>query len=108
MATMEQMIKGLSKRGEAPINAATAPVSAKRFGKFEEIKVDVLANDEMMKECENYKIFRLSEVDPALPKRSPEVSRVSVDGWLDGYSSSSTCSFNAQCMWQTCYYGTNS
>merc|ERR1739838_1078024 len=61
MASMDQMIKGLSKRGKAPVNAATAPVSEKRFGKFQEIKVDVLANDEMMKECENYKIFRVSE-----------------------------------------------
>merc|ERR1739838_653599 len=108
MATMDQMIKGLSKRGQAPINAATAPVSEKHFSKFQEIKLDVLANDEMMKECENYKIFRVSEVDPALPKRSPEVSRMPVHGWLDGDRVAGDCFFPGECVWQTCTYGTDS
>jgi len=101
MPTMEQMLKGLTKRENGPFNATNAKVVKKVFGHYEEINPTVLGHDDLIKECEDYTVFSMSQLDHDLPamKVSPLQS-------ADSYSDN--CFFHSQCIWQTCYVGSTS
>ena len=51
-------------------------MTKKRFGHYQEINLAALRNDDLIKECEGYKVYQVSEVDPNLPKRSIEISQM--------------------------------
>jgi len=103
MPTMEQMLKGLSKRENGPFNATNAKVVKKVFGHYEEINPTVLGNDDLITECEDYTVFRVSQLDHDLP--SMKVSPMQA---ADSYSDTTGCQFHSQCIWQTCIFGTDS
>jgi len=103
MPTMEQMLKGLTKRENGPFNATNAKVVKKVFGHYEEINPTVLGHDDLIKECEDYTVVRVSQLDHDLP-----TMKVSPMQAADSFSDTAGCEFHGECIYQTCQYGTDS
>jgi len=104
MATMEQNYRAFSKR-MAPVDASKALVLPKHFMTTLELSLEDLDLEEMKEHCYGHKIFMVEEVDP-------EDNRIRKTSFTPAPSNPllryDTCKFSSECLWQTCYFGTDS